>query len=222
LIEASSYEAIVGSYFIRSLHSSPMISFLSLPKNNMLRILFLITLMFQTGILLSQDKMPSLDQSPLDLSYCPANYPMMKTQGKNSETLIARVFYSRPSVLGRKIFGELIAFDKIWRVGANESTEIEFFKDVTVGSAKLKKGRYTLYAIPRENKWTIIFNKDLYTWGAFVYDSKKDIARTDVSPKSLQQPVEALTIYFERSHIGYQMNILWENTGVSVPISTAK
>ncbi len=188
----------------------------------MLRILFLITLMFQTGILLSQDKMPSLDQSPLDLSYCPANYPMMKTQGKNSETLIARVFYSRPSVLGRKIFGELIAFDKIWRVGANESTEIEFFKDVTVGSAKLKKGRYTLYAIPRENKWTIIFNKDLYTWGAFVYDSKKDIARTDVSPKSLQQPVEALTIYFERSHIGYQMNILWENTGVSVPISTAK
>ncbi len=196
--------------------------FLSLQKNGMLRFLFTLGLFISLFNLSAQDKIPAVDQSPLDLSYCPANFPMMKTQGKNSEQPIARVFYSRPSMQGRKIFGGLIEYGSIWRVGANETTEIEFFRDIFVGSTRIKKGRYTLYAIPREDKWTIIFNRDLFTWGAFAYDSKKDIARTEVSTKNLQQPVEALTIYFERTHIGHQMNILWENTGVSMPLSTAK
>lgn len=185
---------------------------------------FVITFIFLTSCfqLAAQEKVPPIDQSPLDLSYCPANFPMMKTQGKNLEPLIARVFYSRPSMQNRKIFGGLIEFGSVWRVGANESTEIEFFKDVFVGSTRLKKGRYTLYAIPREDKWTVLFNRDLYTWGAFAYDAKKDVARTEVIPKILQQPVEALTIYFERSHIGHQLNILWENTSISVQITSAK
>ena len=188
----------------------------------MLRFIFALFFLTSFFRLTAQEKVPPIDQSPMDLSYCPANFSMMKTQGKNLEPLIARVFYSRPSMQGRKIFGGLIEYGSVWRVGANESTEIEFFKDVFVGSTRLKKGRYTLYAIPRDDKWTILFNKDLYTWGAFAYDAKKDAARTEVSSKVLQQPVEALTIYFERSHIGHQMNILWENTSISVPISTAK
>lgn len=188
----------------------------------MLRFVITFSLIISLFKLSAQDKIPPVDQSPLDLSYCPANFPMMKTQGKNSEQLVARVLYSRPSMQGRKIFGGLIEYGSVWRVGANETTEIEFFKDVFVGTTKIKKGRYTLYAIPREDKWTIVFNRELYTWGAFAYDSKKDIARTEVNTKILQQPVEALTIYFERTHIGFQMNILWENTGISMPLSTAK
>ena len=79
----------------------------------------------------------------MDMSYYPNRYPVLKIQDKVTEPLVARVIYSRPQKNGRVIFGELIDYGKVWRLGANEATEIEFFTDVKINEIKIKKGRYT-------------------------------------------------------------------------------
>ncbi len=83
------------------------------------------------------------------------------------------LFTARPQKNNRSIFGDLVPYDMIWRMGANEATEIEFFRDVKIDGKKLAKGRYTMYAIPSTDKWTIVLNKETDTWGAFGYDDKK-------------------------------------------------
>lgn len=85
-----------------------------------------ITLLTFTAF--TQNKIPSLDKSPLDMSYYPVNYPILKIQDKLTEPLLVRVTYSRPQVAGRTVFGELVEYGKVWRLGANEATEIEFLK----------------------------------------------------------------------------------------------
>lgn len=164
-------------------------------------------------------KLPSLDKSPMDMSYFPADYPILKTQNKVAAPPIARVVYSRPQKDNRTVFGELVEYNKVWRLGANEATEIEFFKDVTIAGKKILKGRYTLYAIPTESKWTIILNKDTDTWGAFVYDEKKDILRTDVSLQLLTAPVEAFSMNFNKTDKGMDLFVAWDNVGVNLPIA---
>jgi hypothetical protein len=106
----------------------------------------------------------------------------------------------------------------VWRLGANEATEIEFFKDVTIAGKKVVKGRYTLYAVPTETKWTMILNKDTDTWGAFVYDSKKDVLRTDVPVQTLANPVDAFSINFNKTDKGVDLFIAWDNASVLLPI----
>src|ERR1700722_3921375 len=99
----------------------------------------------------------TLDSSPLDMSYYPADYSVLKIQNKVSEPLIARVVYSRPQKRGRKLFGDLVTYGEVWRLGGNEATEIEFFRDVKIDNKVIKKGRYTLYSLVNEDKWTLIF-----------------------------------------------------------------
>ena len=106
------------------------------------------------------NSLPPVDKSPMDMCYYPNNYPVLKIQDKATEPAIARVIYSRPQKNGRLIFGDLVEYGKVWRLGANEATEIEFFRSVKIGDKKIEKGRYTLYAIPAEDTWTIILNKD--------------------------------------------------------------
>src|SRR6188768_1347381 len=109
---------------------------------------------------LAQSKLPPVDKSPMDMSYYPNGYPVLKIQDKATEPLVARVIFSRPAKNGRTIFGELLEYGKVWRLGANEATEIEFFQNVKIGTTKIKKGRYTMYCIPFAEKWTIIINKE--------------------------------------------------------------
>ena len=163
-------------------------------------------------------KVPALDKSPMDMSYFPTDYPVLKTQNKTTTPPIARVIYSRPQKDNRVIFGQLVEYDKVWRLGANEATEIEFFKDVTIGGKKVLKGRYTLYAIPTETKWTIILNKDMDTWGAFVYDEKKDVLRTDVPVQTLDTPVDAFSMNFNKTDKGMDLFIAWDKASVALPI----
>jgi hypothetical protein len=163
-------------------------------------------------------KQPPLDKSPLDIAYFPADYPLLKTQNKAPQSPLVRVIYSRPQRDNRVVFGELVEYGKVWRLGANEATEIEFFKDATIAGKKVPKGRYTIYAIPTTTKWTIILNRDTDTWGAFVYDEKKDLLRTDVPIQTLATPVDAFSIYFTRADKGAQLVIAWENAGASIPI----
>src|SRR2546428_13616566 len=96
--------------------------------------------------------LPPLDKSPMDMSYYPSGYPLLKIQGKIIEPLKMRIIYGRPQLNGRRAFGEIRELGQIWRLGANEATEIEFFKDVRIDSRKVKKGRYTMYCIPYADK----------------------------------------------------------------------
>ena len=167
----------------------------------------------------SNIKLPELDKSSMDVSYYPANYPILKIQNKVTETPVARVIYSRPSKQGRKVFGELVEYGKVWRLGANEATEIEFFSDVKIGSKKISKGRYSLYAIVNEKNWTFIVNKDTDVWGAFKYDPKKDVARLELSVEKTEEVVEALAMVFEKSATGINLIVAWEQVRVTIPIS---
>lgn len=163
-------------------------------------------------------KIPALDKSPMDISYFPSDYPILKTQNKAATSPIARVVYSRPQKDNRVVFGNLVEYNKVWRLGANEATEIEFFKDVAIAGKKVVKGRYTIYAIPTETKWTIILNKDTDSWGAFVYDEKKDVLRTDVPVQPLATAVDAFSMNFNKADKGMELFVAWDKASVILPI----
>lgn len=185
----------------------------------MKKIFLLPLLVLGVIIVNAQPQAPEPDKSPMDMSYFPENYPVLKIQNKIKDPLMARVIYSRPQKNGRKVFGELLEYGKLWRMGANEATELELYQDTKIAGKKLPKGRYTLYAIPYESKWTLIINKDTDTWGAFKYDPKKDVIRTDIPVQKLPDPAEYFSIMFEKSGNGFKLDISWDDVLVSVPIS---
>ena len=166
---------------------------------------------------LAQQQPTELDKSPMDISYSPPNYPILKMNGKITAQPAARIIYSRPQKAGRMIFGGIVAYNQIWRLGANEATEIEFFKNVKINGKTLPKGRYTLYAICSETKWTIIFSTEKDIWG-LAYNGKKDALRTNVPVQNMDTTVEALTMFFGDMKGGTALNILWDNVKVALPI----
>lgn len=106
-----------------------------------------------------------------------------------------RIVYSRPGIRGRTIWGKLVPYDAVWRAGANEATKITFSTDVTVEGKKLKKGSYSLFAIPGKNEWTLIFNKVADQWGAFEYNESDDALRVKVkTEKAIWQEWLSYTI----------------------------
>ncbi len=166
----------------------------------------------------AQPKPTELDKSPMDMSYWPANYPILKMSGKAKDQPVARIIYGRPLKNGRAIFGGIIKYNEMWRLGANEATEIETFQALKIGGKILPKGRYTVYCLPTENKWTIIINKDNFCWGNFTYDSKKDLIRTDIDVEKNTDPAEAFTMYFEDGKNGANLIFLWDDIKTSLPI----
>jgi len=185
---------------------------------------FLICL-FLTATVLSTTaqngtKLPPLDKSPMDMSYYPVNYPILRIQpNKAVEPLVVRVVYSRPQKNGRKVFGELVEDGKVWRLGANEATEIEFFKDVKIAGKTVKKGRYTLYALENKDKWTVIINKETDIWGAFKYDAAKDVVRIDCTVSRQTELTEAFTMMFEKvNDKTINLVMAWDDEIVRMPI----
>ena len=167
----------------------------------------------------AQTKLPPVDKSPMDMSYYPNGYPVLKIQDKITEPLMARAIFSRPQKNGRVIFGELLEYGKVWRLGANEATEIEFFTAAKVGKTKIKKGRYTMYCIPYPDKWTIIINRETDTWGSFKYDENKDVARVDVPVQKQAEVLESFVMAFEKSASGTNLIIAWDDVKVNMPIT---
>ncbi|HYC27374.1 MAG TPA: DUF2911 domain-containing protein [Chitinophagaceae bacterium] len=128
-----------------------------------------------------------------------------------------KVTYGRPYKKGREIFGGLEKLGKVWRTGADEATEITFSKDVNFGGKPVKAGTYTMFTIPDKSEWTIILNSQMGQWGAYDYDKykDKDVLHVNVPVKTLDTPIEQLTIRFE----GSNMIIEWDKTQVTVPIT---
>ncbi|MFN0292290.1 DUF2911 domain-containing protein [Pedobacter helvus] len=122
--------------------------------------------------------------------------------------------YSSPAVKGRKIWGGLEAYDKVWRAGANDATTFETDKDIKVEGQALPAGKYSFFLIPRESgTWTAIFNKEPKQWGAYKYDQAKDALRVDVKVKPLKETQERLVYNVTKK--GFALD--WDK--VSVPVS---
>jgi hypothetical protein len=160
----------------------------------------LLSLMLVCIVTLAQGQ----DKKPLS--------PAAKAEGKIGAANVT-INYSAPSVRGRKIFGDLEAYGKVWRTGANGSTSIEFSAPVKIEGKDLAAGKYALFTIPGENEWTIIFNKTI-KWGAFSYKQDEDVLRVSVKPSKTAGLVETLQISIE----GEQVIIQWENTKVAFTV----
>ncbi len=160
---------------------------------------------------------PSLDLSPMDIIYFPEDYPVQKMTKHISEPPIARVIYSRPRVQGRKVFGELLKYDSPWRLGANESTEIDFFRDLYIEGIKIPAGRYILYCIPKEKSWTIVFNKNIDSWGLRM-DQSLDLFRFVIPIMNTNYKEEYFTMRFESKDKGMNLLMSWDHTIARLPI----
>lgn len=129
------------------------------------------------------------------------------------------IVYSSPAVKGRKIWGELVPFGKVWRAGANENTVISFAENVKINGQDVAAGKYGLHIIPTENEWTLIFSKDYQSWGSFSYKPENDALRISVKP--YQTPFEENLIYTFKNKKADAADVVlsWENLSVSFTVS---
>ena len=131
-----------------------------------------------------------------------------------------KVNYHRPLVNGRKIWGGLVPYGKVWRAGANENTTIEFSDPVSVEGKPLAKGVYGLHMIPNPDSCTVIFSKTNTGWGSYSYDQKDDALRVDVKPRPLAETKEALEFDFEDlKPTSTAVTLKWEKLGVPFTVS---
>ncbi|WP_046744968.1 DUF2911 domain-containing protein [Kordia zhangzhouensis] len=169
--------------------------------------LLIIIMLFTVNV--SAQKFSDIDKSPHDISYYKA---------KRNAPPVIKVLYGRPQKKGRRIFGNLVPYDKVWRTGANEATEITFFQDVKLGNQEIKAGTYTLFTIPGKDTWTIIINSDTDIWGSYYYNKEKDVARLEVPVKD-SEAIEYFSIAFTKETDGARMILAWDNISVAVPFS---
>lgn len=123
--------------------------------------------------------------------------------------------YHQPGVYGRKIWGDLVPFDKVWRTGANNATTFEVNKDVKVNGQTLKAGKYAMFTIPTEDSWTIIFNSESDQWGSYNYDASKDVLKFEVKPSMEDELVERMR--FDVTEKG-EVKFAWENLRFSFKV----
>jgi hypothetical protein len=129
--------------------------------------------------------------------------------------------YSRPAAKGRKIFGDLVPYNKLWRTGANAATKISFTEPVEMDGKKIDTGSYVLYVIPGEENWEVILNKGLTNWGIDGYKESEDVARIKVAPFKVKEPVENLTMQFANIKASScDLHMKWQKTGIAIPFTT--
>ena len=125
------------------------------------------------------------------------------------------VDYSSPRAKGRKIYGELVPYGKVWRTGANEATTLVATTDINVGGTAIPAGSYTVFTIPDQSKWTLVISKKTGEWGTDYPGPSNDLTRVDMKVSTLPSPVENFTISFA----GGSMNLDWGTTRASVAVA---
>ncbi|MDG1528346.1 MAG: DUF2911 domain-containing protein [Polaribacter sp.] len=171
-------------------------------KNVLVIALFVMAVLFSNET--TAQKFPKLDKSPLDVAM----------YSNKADGAVAKVVYSRPQLKGRSM-AKLAPAGKVWRLGANESTEVRFYKNVMFGGKSVKAGTYTVFAIPGSSEWTIILSNKLHTWGSGSYKQANDVVRVAGKVSKGSSFVEALAITFSKSG---DMHIGWANTVVTVAV----
>jgi hypothetical protein len=129
------------------------------------------------------------------------------------------ISYGAPSMRGRKIFGGLVPYDKVWRTGANEATSFVTQADLKIGGTMVPAGSYTLYTLPNATRWLLILNKQTGQWGT-IYNEPMDLARIAMESKTLSPPQEAMSVSFENT-VGNttELHIKWDTTNQFVPVT---
>ena len=149
-----------------------------------------------------------VDKSPLDQASFPTDYKDANKQIK--------VTYSRPQLKGRDL-GTLAPAGKVWRMGANEAVEVTLYKDMKLGTTPVKKGTYTMYAIPGATEWTVILNKDLNVWGSYFYNEKNDVARISIPVETDKESIEYFGMEFVKVDKGAHLVGAWGTTRIQIP-----
>ncbi len=129
------------------------------------------------------------------------------------------VDYSSPRVKGRKVFGGLVPYGEVWRLGANEATTFVTTADVTVGGTKVPAGSYTLFAVPNADKWSLVISKKTGEWGVPYPGADSDFARVDMKASKLPSAAENFTIAFDKTAAGCTLRAEWETSRASVDIT---
>jgi len=149
-----------------------------------------------------------------------------KTSTYTKKGLDLSVNYSSPSKKGREIFGKLVPYNLVWRTGANEPTTFTTKTDIRVIDKKLGAGTYSIWTIPNEKSWKVIFNEEVPDWGVTVLsggkettrDAEADFVQVEVPVQKLQETLESFTIEFQDSD-ELSLTLLWDQTKVSVPLN---
>lgn len=165
----------------------------------------LVILLVTTSMVGQELKLPSLSPS--------------STISQEFSTSKIEITYSRPSMRGRKVFGDLVPFGSVWRTGANAATKITFAEDVQIGGRTIKPGTYSLYTVPGATEFEVIINSATGSWIPGGFPKSEDVVRLMVPAKTLDRDVETFTLQF--SNITYSsctIDIMWERTMVSVPV----
>lgn len=168
---------------------------------------------------------PALAQKTIPPAKAPVS-PLQMAAKKLDDTTYVKVTYGSPRIQDPKsgqkrvIFGKLVPYGEVWRLGANAATELTTTGDIELAGKRLPAGTYALFAIPQADKWTLIVSKDVGQWGAYKYNKDSDVLRVEVPAKKIADTYEAFTIAFDEK--GTALDFTWENTQVSVPVSPAK
>jgi hypothetical protein len=148
------------------------------------------------------------------ISFAQPSHPHSSHDTVKTSNLV--VTYGRPTTNGREIFGKLLPYGKVWRVGADEATNVTLEKNATFGGKPIKAGKYALFAVVNADKWTVILNSNAGQWGTQYNENKdKDVLSVDVPVMKLSSPVEKLTYTVS----GKGIKIEWEKTAVMIPVS---
>jgi len=168
----------------------------------------------------------------LSVAIVPMSLPAQMTHGHNGKPLLSPpatamvelngkqvgIHYNSPRMRGRKIFGGLVPYGKVWRTGANPATTLKTDTNLMIGGANVPAGTYTLYTLPSEGTWKLIINKQTGQWGT-VYHEDQDLARVDMKKKMLPSTQEDMSISFEDTHGSRtQLHVRWDKTDVWVPV----
>ena len=175
-------------------------------KNSILPFAFLLITLI-SSLQLTAQNFKDLDKSPMDVAAFPSSY-------KISDKIV-KVIYSRPQLNGRDLV-KLAPPEKIWRTGANEATEITFYKDVIFGGKPLNAGTYSLFTIPSlDGDWTVIINRARNVWGSYYYKQDQDVIRVSGKMTKTEENIEAFSMMFDND---MTLKIGWGKTVVSVSI----
>jgi Protein of unknown function (DUF2911) len=128
--------------------------------------------------------------------------------------------YSRPTMKGRKIFGDLVPFGKVWRTGANQATTLTFGEEVMIGGKKIPAGKYGLLSIPDKNSWTLIISKQTDVTSPAAYKQDMDVVRVTAETMKMKDNMESFTMQFaDVKTNSCALHIMWEGTAVALPIT---
>jgi len=159
-----------------------------------------------------------------DYAFSQITYPSLSPKGIITQTVgntNLKIEYERPSARNRKIFGELVPWNKVWRTGAGYCTKISFDKKVKIGNQSIGSGTYSLFTIPNKEEWIVILNSDTSIYGSYDYNPDKDVARFVVYPKLSNRYYETLTIDVDLVPNNAMIYIAWENVSIGFKFETS-